>query len=577
MSATTPARPEQSRRKPVEGHSIALCEHLPLIAAAPGGIKKLRELILDLAVRGKLVPQNPNDEPASELLECIDAEKRQLITEGKLKKGRAQQGITAGNQPFGLPPRWRWSRLGGLALLVTDGTHHTPQYVAKGVPFISVKDISGGQLRFSDTKFISQEEHQTISSRCNPERNDILLCRIGTLGKPVIVDTDQPFSLFVSVGLIKTPKSTPITRWTKLVLESPLMLGQYEAIKAGGSHTNKLNLGDIPKLMVPLPPLAGQARIVAKVDELMALCDRLEAQQADTEAAHTTLVKTLLDTLTQSRSAEDFAANWQRLSAHFDTLFTTEPSIDTLKQTLLQLAVMGKLVPQDPSDGPASELLKRLRGRNGNRQVGRRTNEEALPALPAGWECVSVGDLGPIAGGATPNKGDASLWSGTIPWVSPKDMKRSYINDAVDHVSAVAIEKTSLKLIPAGSLLLVVRGMILAHSFPVAISQVPLCINQDMKAISLLPEMAEFVLYALQGLKPHILQLIERSSHGTCKLKSETLFGHPFPLPPLAEQHRIVAKVDELMVLCDRLKARLAHCRIVHGRLADALAQVTAA
>jgi hypothetical protein len=110
----------------------------------------------------------------------------------------------------------------------------------------------------------------------------------------------------------------------------------------------------------PIPPLAEQHRIVAKVDELMALCDRLEAEQTDAGAAHAKLVATLLGTLTQSADAADLAANWQRLAEHFDTLFTTEASLDALKQTILQLAVMGKLVPQDPNDEPASELLKRI-------------------------------------------------------------------------------------------------------------------------------------------------------------------------------------------------------------------------
>ena len=135
------------------------------------------------------------------------------------------------------------------------------------------------------------------------------------------------------------------------------------------------------ELPIPLPPLAEQHRIVAKVDELMALCDRLEAEQSDAAAAHAKLVATLLGTLTQSTDAADLAANWQRLAEHFDTLFTTESSLDALKQTILQLAVMGKLVPQDPNDEPASELLKRIAKERARLEAEGRSKLEAVPAV----------------------------------------------------------------------------------------------------------------------------------------------------------------------------------------------------
>ncbi|WP_228738448.1 restriction endonuclease subunit S [Xanthomonas euvesicatoria] len=290
----------------------------------------------------------------------------------------------------------------------------------------------------------------------------------------------------------------------------------------------------------------------------MALCDRLEVRQADADSAHAQLVQALLDSLTQARDAEDFAQSWQRLAEHFHTLFTTEPSIDALKQTLLQLAVMGKLVPQDPSDEPASELL----GRNGI---------ESEPHELHGWAKTQLGQLGNIFGGSTPNKANGKFWGGDIPWVSPKDMKRPVIHDSEDHVSAKALEETSLKTVPQNSLLMVVRGMILAHSFPVAITARDVTINQDMKALVPPKEICTYLLMYLQALKSVMVGLVDRSSHGTCKLISEKLWTHAVSLPPLAEQHRIVAKVDQLMALCDQLKARLGEARQVHGNLANAL------
>ena len=163
------------------------------------GIKKLRELILELAVRGKLVPQDESDEPASELLKRIQIEKTNLLAEGKKKKDKPIASIFEDELSFLIPKGWEWTSVANLTLLITDGTHHTPKYQENGVPFISVKDIDGFTVSFDDCKYISQKEHEVINGRCNPERDDILLCRIGTLGRPTIVDTDKAFSLFEGV------------------------------------------------------------------------------------------------------------------------------------------------------------------------------------------------------------------------------------------------------------------------------------------------------------------------------------------------------------------------------------------
>ncbi|HDI3349669.1 TPA: restriction endonuclease subunit S, partial [Vibrio cholerae] len=153
------------------------------------GIKKLRELILELAVRGKLVPQDPTDEPASVLLERIAEEKAQLVKEKKIKKPKKLPEITEDDIPFKLPEGWSWGRVNELSKQVTDGVHHTPKYIDEGVPFISVKDLDGKTVSFDDCKYISHEQHIEINQRCNPEFGDILLCRIGTLGRATVVDT----------------------------------------------------------------------------------------------------------------------------------------------------------------------------------------------------------------------------------------------------------------------------------------------------------------------------------------------------------------------------------------------------
>ncbi len=221
---------------------------------------------------------------------------------------------------------------------------------------------------------------------------------------------------------------------------------------------------------------------------------------------------------------------------------------------------MGKLVPQDPRDEPAESLLQR----NGIK---------SQPHTLQGWAAAPLGQLGEILGGSTPSKANAEFWNGDIPWVSPKDMKRPVIHDSEDHISAKALAETSLKAVPAKSLLMVVRGMILVHSFPVALTAREVTINQDMKALVPPEEISAYLLMYLQATKAVMVGLVDRSSHGTCKLISEKLWSHIVCLPPLPEQHRIVAKVDQLMALCDQLKTRLTQARQLNEQLASTLVE----
>ncbi len=563
-----------------------LTDNLTLLAGAPNGIKKLRELILELAVRGKLVPQDPNDEPASELLKRIAEEKARWVAEGKIKKQKPLAEIEEDEKPFELPEGWEWASTAKLVLLITDGTHHTPSYIAAGVPFISVKDIDGTTISFDNCKYISQEEHLAINARCNPERGDILLCRIGTLGRPTIVDTDAPFSLFVSVGLLKLPKETEISRYFHSVLSSPLMYRQYDQVKAGGSHTNKLNLGDIPRLLVPVPPHAEQHRIVAKVDELMALCDRLEAQQADAESAHAQLVQALLGSMTQAADAEDFATSWQRLAEHFHTLFTTDSSIDALKQSLLQLAVMGKLLPQDPSDEPASELLKRIAEEKARlvaegklkkqkilSEIGK---EERAFELPQGWQWVRKAEVFGFLNGYAFKSG----------WFRPEGI-RLLRNVNVSHGVINWKETVCISEEQAAEF----RGFALEENDIVLTLDRPIISTGLKYAVISSADLPCLLLQRVAKIAPHagavtvnylsawlnsrffVDSIDPGRSNGVPHISTNQVASMPFALPPLAEQHRIVAKADQLMALCDQLRARLTQARQLNEQLATALVE----
>ena len=314
------------------------------------GIKKLRELILELAVRGKLVPQDANDEPASELLKRIQAKKAKLIAEGKLKKEKPLAPITQNEKPFELPHGWEYVKLGDIAYSQAGFAFKSNEFNESGLglPLIRIRDV--GQA-FTGTYYDGEYRDEFVVVK-----GDYLISMDGEFRVAKWLNENALLNQRVS-RLIFLSEEIP-KRFSAETLQAELK--SLQGIKAY-TTVDHLSGGQISNSILGLPPLAEQHRIVAKVDELMALCDQLEAQHSNTAEAHEKLVSHLLGTLTQSQSADDFSANWQRIAAHFDTLFTTEASIDGLKQTLLQLAVMGKLVPQDGNDEPAGELLKRTR------------------------------------------------------------------------------------------------------------------------------------------------------------------------------------------------------------------------
>ena len=229
----------------------------------------LKNSILQLAVQGKLVEQRAEEGTAKELLAQIKAEKEQLIKDKKIKKEKPLPEITDEEIPFEIPESWEWVRLGEICSLISDGTHKTPMYVDVGIPFVSVKDMSGGYIDFSNVKYITKEEHQKLISRCKPEKNDVLICRIGTLGKALRIDTDIEFSIFVSLGLIKLVDNR-FADYIVTVINSGYGYKWIEENKVGGgTHTNKINLESLRGMLIPLPPLEEQYRLNSKIEEIL--------------------------------------------------------------------------------------------------------------------------------------------------------------------------------------------------------------------------------------------------------------------------------------------------------------------
>ena len=246
---------------------------------------QLKKSILQDAVQGKLVSQNPADEPASVLLEHIRTEKEQLVKAGKIKRDKHESVIFRRDNsyyenvdgierciddelPFEIPESWEWCRLGTILQKLTDGTHSTPKYTARGIPFISVKDISSGKISFERTKFISKTEHELLASRCDPHRDDILLTKVGTTGIPVLVDTDRPFSIFVSVAQLRFSTELLDKFFLIYLLKSPLVQTQCRENTKGVGNKNWV-MRDIANTLICIPPLAEQKRIQASLANVL--------------------------------------------------------------------------------------------------------------------------------------------------------------------------------------------------------------------------------------------------------------------------------------------------------------------
>lgn len=567
--------------------SALLTDNLPLLAGAPNGIKKLRELILELAVRGKLLPQDPSDEPASELLKRIAEEKARLVAEGKIKKQKPLLEISEDEWPFEVPASWAYARLSEITTKLTDGSHNPPKDAGSGFPMLSSRDVTAGKIRFdSPSRYLSVDDFGTEDSRTRIQPGDVLLTIVASLGRSAVVPIDAPkFALQRSVAVIA---SGLYPDFLSNLLNSPVSLKYFDA-HAKGTAQKGIYLGKLGEYVTPVPPLAEQHRIVAKVDELMALCDRLEARQADADSDHAQLVQALLGSLTQASDTEDFAQSWQRLAEHFHTLFTTESSIDALKQTLLQLAVMGKLVAQDSSDEPAELLMTRLRRDRSEWLIEKQLDDpecktmlrklssltDALPPfpLPESWVTVHLIDCCRLLVDCH-NKTAPYVPAG-IPIIRTSNIRnREFRFDDLKYVNEETYEFWSRRCPPEPRDIMFTREAPMGEAAIIPDGE-RFCLGQRTMLVRPMHEYIDnrYLLIALT--EPHLLERASTSAIGSTvkHLRVGDVELLNIPLPPLPEQHRIVAKVDQLMALCDQLKARLNQARQVHGHLASALVE----
>ena len=546
-------------------------KHFDTAFAAPDGVKKLRELILTLAMQGKLVPQDPNDEPASELLKKIEAEKQRSIQEGKLKKAKPLPEIKPEEIPYDLPEGWEWVRLGNISIFTNGFAFKSSLFQDSGIGIIRIGDISNEMVIKDRMKYIDPLYLDKVDLKFQVKFNDLLIAMSGaTTGKLGFNTLEETFLLNQRVGKIDSIKVDKIYIFRFLSTQ----IQQHLTISAGSAIPN-LSTEQINDTIIPLPPLAEQKRIVEKIDRLMAGCDELEQKRSLRDqkrlTVHTAAINRLLN------SPEDDGRAWQFIAQNFKELYSTKENITELRKAILQLGVMGKLVPQDPNDEPASELLKAIEVEKERLiQDGKIKKSKPLPEikpdeipydLPEGWEWVRLNDIGIWKSGTTPSRNNGSYYGGNIAWVKSGEVKQGRIFETDETITQEALRNCSLEINPVGSVLVAMYG---ANIGDVGILEIEATTNQAVCACQTYKSINNiFLSYLLTELKQNFVD--QGAGAAQPNISRQKIIHTVFAIPPLEEQKRIVEKIDRLMDLCDRLEQHLEAATHQQTRLLEAV------
>ncbi len=551
--------------------AIALLEkHFDIAFTAPDGIKKFRELILSLAMQGKLVPQDPSDQPASELLKEIEAEKNRLVKEGKIKKSQPLPELKPDEIPYELPKGWEWSRLGEIVSLLGDGIHGTPIYDETGdYFFINGNNLSDGIIEFKEnTKKVSINEYQKYKKELNSRT--VLVSINGTIGNVAFYNNEKVilgksacyFNLFEQID----------KQFTKRLLNSKYFL-EYAFVSATGSTIKNVSLKSMREFTFPLPPLAEQRRIVAKIDELMARCDELEKLRGNRDRKQITVHNSALNRLLIAEQQSEFNTAWQFITQHFRKLYSVKENVTELRKAMLQLAVMGKLVPQDPNDQPASELLKQLRkARLGLYEGKHKNNPETktmlrklnnlgdvtLPfELPNTWLTVHLIDCCEYL--VDCHNKTATYKDSGIPIIRTTNIRdRQVQNEGMKYVNKDTYEFWARRCPPQSGDIIFTREAPMGEAAIIP-EGMTCCLGQRTMLIRTMQDFIYNKYLLITLTEPGLLERASTSAIGSTvkHLRVGDVEELNIPLPPLAEQRRIVAKIDQLMALCDNLEKQI--------------------
>lgn len=541
------------------------------LAQGEGGIKKLRDVILQLAVQGKLVAQNPADENASIIL-------KKIKTEQKSKKNQ-DSSTPNDSELYPLPAKWVWTRLGHIAAYGVPQKVNGNDEITPDTWVLDLEDIEKDTSRLLQR--VNSEERSFQSAKTVFQKGDVLFGKLRPYLNKVLVSDDAGVCTTEIVPIRAKAEVNP--NYIRLVLQSPMTMRAIERLMYG-MKMPRLGTSDANNLSFPLPPLAEQKRIVAKVDELMALCDKLEAEQKAQRTLKTQAMQSTLHHLTSAESSASFGTSLNILARTFGNWFDDLATVKHLRATILQLAVQGKLVPQNPTDEPASELLKRIEAEKKQLvKEGRIKTPKPLPPikdaeipflLPDGWQWVRLETLATLI-----TKGSSPKWQGveylekgllfiTSENVGAYDLllhKRKYVDPKFNEIEPRSI-------LQKNDILMNIVGASIGRTAIYNIDEVA-NINQAVCLIRIVQNVIDNQFFLHFCNSEHCLEQMfdKQVDNARANLSMGNIAKFAVPLPPLAEQKRIVTKVDELMTLCDQLEAHITHTQTLNTHLMDSL------
>jgi type I restriction enzyme S subunit len=543
---------------------------------------RLRQFIVDLAVRGVLLAQDPGDEPASRLLQRALVEKR--LGEKKERKTRKPVPELEQSQvPFSVPKGWAWTRLETLSNRIHYGYTASARKDLLDVRLLRITDIQDNLVDWATVPGCVISPQQV--GQYQLEAGDILFARTGgTVGKTFLVEDIPVTAVFASYLIRVQPSSEMSPRYLKLFFESSLYWDQLREGARGGAQPN-VNGKILGRMSVTVPPLAEQRRIVAKVDELMTLCDELEEVQETCERR-----RDLLAITSQRRMIEDTAdPEGLRHSAGFylgwlPRLTTRLEHISELRRTILDLAVQGLLVSQDEADEPVAAVLGRVRDQQQAyldagiiRRAPKWESPEELERtlhLPQSWEQAELGWLAvKIGSGSTPRGGKRAYTPEGVPFIRSQNVYNDGLRlDGVALIPEAIHRKMSGTHVHTDDILLNITGASIGRCALVADEVNEANVSQHVSIIRLfLPELRNFIHLAL--VSPYFQRMIQDVQVGVSRegLSARRLREFPMPIPPMEEQKRIVTKANELMAVCDKLETQLREGSSKRSRLLEAV------
>lgn len=465
--------------------------------------QELKNSILQLAIQGKLVEQHPEEGTAQELYAQIQAEKQRLIQSGKLKKEKPLPKITDDEKPFEIPEGWMWVRIGQIFSLQA-GKNITSANIYEQ------KDLKHPYLCYGGNGV------RGYVSSFNREGHFALIGRQGALCGNINVAKGKFYATEHAVVVDHFNQSD--VKWGEWFLKA-LNLNQYATATAQPG----LAVSTIIKVLIPLPPLAEQKRIISKIEELLPLVDRYE--QAWTKL-------------------EDFNRRFP----------------EDMKKSIFQQAIQGKLVEQRPEEGNAQELYAQIQAEKQRLiKEGKLKKEKPLPEItedekpfeiPEGWMWVRLGSCGSWGSGATPARTNTEYYGGTIPWLKTGDLNDGIIKEIPEHITDLALEKTSVRLNPPGSVLMAMYGATIGKLGILGISA-----TTNQACCACIPYTGiynKYLFYFLLASRKSFIKMGEGGAQPN--ISKEKIVNFIIPLPPLAEQKRIVARLEELLPLCEKMK-----------------------